>query len=107
MVTANLHIERSSGRWTDSLRSYDVIVNGEKRAELLPGEQKSIEVNPGRVEVFLSLDWARSPVVSLDVEPGSEVRLRCRPGNPLTAFYRITLGRHKYMHLELMGADDG
>lgn len=101
-MRAKISIERSPGGWTDSLRAYDVIVNEEKRTEIFPGESLVIEVESDRVQVYLRLASGRSRIFEVDVEPDSEVQSRCRPGNALTALYRITLGRNSYMHLELV-----
>jgi hypothetical protein len=97
---ATLHIERASDGWTDSLRAYDVIINEKKRAELGPGEHRDIDVEAGKVEVYLTLDSGRSRAITLDVKAGEEVRLRCRPRSALTALYRILFQRKNYMHLE-------
>jgi hypothetical protein len=100
-VTAKLYLERAPGGWADSLRAYEVIVNEEKRAELRPGEKTTIEVDSGKVDVYLRLDSGRSRSITLNLEPGSEVRLFCQPRSALTALYRATLGRNNYMRLEV------
>lgn len=100
-MTAKLHLERAPGCWADSLRAYEVILNEEKRAELRPGEKRTIEVDPGQVEIYLRLDYARSRSIALRLEQGSEVRLFCRPRSALTPLYRATLGRNNYMRLEV------
>lgn len=102
MATATLHLERASGRYADSLRAYEVIVNEEKRAELWPGDKTSIEAEPGQVEIYLRLDSGKSKTLTLTMDPGSELRLRARPRSALTALYRATLGRKNYMRLEVV-----
>lgn len=97
-----LHLERPSGDYADSLRVYDVVVNDEKRGELGPGEQISIDVEPGPVSVFLRLDSGKSKSISLNLDSDGEVRLRGRPRSALTALYRATLGRRNYMRLEVV-----
>jgi hypothetical protein len=50
--------------------------------------------------VYLKIDWCRSPILRLNLQPGAEARLLCRPRSSLTAIYRITFGRNNYMRLE-------
>jgi hypothetical protein len=100
-MTAFLYLERASNRWVDSLRAYEVIVNGEKRDEIREGEKKTIEVDPGRVEIFLKINWCKSRSVTLDLASDSQAQFYCRPRNPLTALYGVTFGRNNYMRLEV------
>ena len=104
-MTGRIVIERAPGGWADSLRAYEVIVNEEKRAELRSGEKKTIELDPGHIEVYLRIDSARSRKIAVQLESGTEVRLYCRPRSALTALYRATLGRRNYMRLELQAVE--
>lgn len=100
-MIAQFQIERSPHGYVDRYRSYEVIVNGEAHSELRRGEKKTIEVEPGEIEVFLKIDWCRSRVLRLMVDAGSEIRLFCRPRRLLTAFYGLTFGRHNYILIEI------
>jgi len=97
---AKVRISRTAGGYVDRWRSYEVIVNEEVRAKLLPGEATTIEVDAGQVDVFIGIDWCRSRAVRMDLPPGSEAQLLCRPRSLLTAFYGITFGRKNYVRLE-------
>lgn len=99
-MSGKLTIERAATGWVDRYRSYEIIVNGEKLADIWRGESRDIAVDPGRVEVFLRIAWCRSRKVELSVSPGTEACLFCRPRSVLTAFYGITFGRDNYIHLE-------
>jgi hypothetical protein len=99
-MTSTLCIERPATGLRDRYRSYEVYVNGVKRAELARGEVARIEVEPGDVEVYITIDWCKSRAVGLAVDPGAEVRLRCRPRNLLSAIYGVTFGRNNYVRLE-------
>lgn len=63
-------------------------------------EKRTIKVDPGEVEIFVKIDWCRSRVARMSVNPGSKARLFCRARSLLTVFYGITLGRHDYVRLE-------
>lgn len=100
METAVLHIERAPDGLRDRAGSYEVMVNGELRAKLRRGEKEAIEVRPGSLEVYLKISWCTSRAVTLNLEPGSEARLRCRPRSLFAAPYGITFGRKSYIQLE-------
>lgn len=99
-MTAWLHIERASRGFVDCFRAYEVIVDGELRDEIRFGEKRTIEVDSGQVEVFMRIDWCRSRIVRMSLEPGSEQRRFCRPRSLLTAFHGFTLGRENYIQVE-------
>jgi hypothetical protein len=93
-------IERAQGGWVDRYRAYEVVVNGESRAELRRGEKQAIKVDSEEIEIFLRIDWCRSRTVRLSLAEGTEARLFCRPRRLLTAFYGITFARDDYVRLE-------
>lgn len=100
-MTAYINIERRDGGWRDRYRAYEVLVNGSKRADLWRGDRKRIEVEPGVVEVYLKIDWAKSRIINLDLRPDSEARLRCSPRSLFTTLYGITFDRNNYVRLEI------
>lgn len=95
-----IHIERNRHGYVDRYRSYEVVVNGACQAELRRGESKTIEIDPGEVEIFVKIGWCRSRKLQLKVNLGSEARLVCRPRSVVTALYGLTFGRHDYVRLE-------
>jgi hypothetical protein len=97
---AKLYIERTLHGYVDRWRSYEVIVNGKPRGELGRGEATMIEVDPGEVEMYMKIDWCRSRILRMTLDPGAEIRLLCRPRSIFTAFYGITFGRNNYVQLE-------
>jgi hypothetical protein len=97
----SINFERVNRGWVDSLRAYEVMVNGHKSAEIRRGDRIELEVEAGRVEVHLELDWCRSRSLIFDVAEGSVVSIQCRPRSLLTAIYGITLGRKNYMRLAI------
>lgn len=99
MITA-IVIQRAHEGWRDRYRSYEVIVNGERRADLWRGEATAIEVDPGEVEIYIKIDWCKSRSIRMNMKAGSEKRLFCRPGSLLTGTYGVTLGRNNYVRIE-------
>lgn len=70
--TAIVLIERPDRGFPDRYRSYEVIVNGRKRAEIWRGEKKRIEMEPGVVQVYMKIDWGKSREMELTLQPGDE-----------------------------------
>jgi hypothetical protein len=100
-MTATLVIERAADGWRDRYGSYEVIVDDELRGELWRGERRTIEVEPGEVEVYIKIDWCKSRLVRLKIDAESEAHMVCRPRSILTAIYWVTLGRNSYVRLDL------
>lgn len=101
-MTAFLNIERSDDGWVDRYRAYEVIVNGQKRADLRRGEQRTIEVGSGQIVVVVKIDWCSShPLTIAEPEAGSELRIHCRPSNLMAALYSMVFARDNYIRLEM------
>lgn len=100
-MTAKILIERASKGWVDRYRQYEVMVNGSMLTKLSRGETQVIEVDPGPIEIYLSIDWCRSRPVRLTLDAGSEARILCRPRSVLTGLYGVTFGRNNYMQLQV------
>ncbi len=100
MASAKIHIRRVAKGWADRRRAYEVIVDGGSKGSLKPGDELDIEVEPGRQEIYLKIDWGRSRTFDLELGAGAEARLECGPRNALGALYWITLGRKSYIRLE-------
>jgi hypothetical protein len=99
-MSARIHIERDRGGYVDLLRAYEVVVNGEVRAKLRPGDKAAIEIDPGVAEIFMKIDWCRSRLIRKDLAPGSELRIRCWPRSLFTAFYAVAFARDDYVQVE-------
>ncbi len=61
------------------MRSYHVLVDGEEVARIRRGQTQVVAIQPGSHEIQLTIDWARSPSVEVQVGAGQRVRLRCWP----------------------------
>jgi deferrochelatase/peroxidase EfeB len=99
-MSGKVIIERAATGWVDRYRSYEVIVNGAKRADIWRGESTTISVEPGEAEIFLRIAWCRSRTAQVEVSSGDERRLACRPRSILTALYGITFGRDNYIRVD-------
>jgi hypothetical protein len=95
-----IELQRASA-YTDRVRAYHLLVDGEDVGTIKNGETKTFPIAPGAHEVMLKIDWAYSPPVRIEVAPGATVRLSCRPkANPLTGLYYTLFARKKYLKLE-------
>jgi len=99
-MTCRLVIERSPKGWVDRFRAYEIVVNGQVRGELRPGETREVSVEPGEAGIFLRIDWCKSRTLRVHASSESETRLTCRPRSIWTAIYGITFGRGNYVQLE-------
>lgn len=97
---ATIQIDRASGGLVDRLRAYRVILDGHEVGKIRRGERITFDVDPGRHEIYLKIDWCRSPTITLELAPKEETRLMCAPNaNPLTLEYYITFARNRYIKL--------
>lgn len=98
---ATIHIERELGGLADRLRAYRVILDGHEVGKIRRGERITLDVDPGRHEIYLKIDWARSPTITLELAPKEEGRLVCAPNaNLVTLYYYTTFGRDRYIKLD-------
>jgi hypothetical protein len=78
-TSASIDVERQEG-WLDRARPYKVIIDGQRAGTVGHGQQQSFEVVPGAHEVFLKLDWCRSPKLTVDVASGERAKVNCAAG---------------------------
>jgi hypothetical protein len=103
MATARIRLERARGGYTDRLRAYQVMLDGTLAGQVKRGQTLVLETEPGTHHVQLTIDWAKSQLVQVELQPGQEVRLRCWPkANAVSALYRATLGASDYIGLEVV-----
>ena len=75
---ALIRIERGH-HYTDALRAYRVFVDSEPRGVIKQGTAIDLPVADGRHEVLLKSDWARSPMLVVDVDAEHSALLECKP----------------------------
>jgi hypothetical protein len=54
---ASIRVRRASNRWTDSLRAYEVVIDGCVAGRIREGESHEFEVGAGSHEIFLKISW--------------------------------------------------
>lgn len=79
-ANAYLEVSRPTGwRYTDRYRSYHVLVDGQDIGEIRRGQCRVFPIAPGRHELHVVIDWARSPSATVDPGPGETLRFECWP----------------------------
>jgi hypothetical protein len=93
-------IEREVTGMRDRLRDYRVMIDGQESGRVAEGEAWSGKVEPGSHQVFLKLDWCRSPIMEFEVTEGQIVTFRCRPGGgPFSGLPDSLFRRNRYIAL--------
>jgi hypothetical protein len=81
--TATIVLRRERGRYRDVLRSYRVMVDGKAVAKIKRGQIVTLPIPSGPHEIFLQVDWCRSPSVEVDARAGEMIAMSCEPrGGP-------------------------
>ena len=97
---STLELQRGSA-YTDRVRAYKVLVDGQEVGTIKNKSTESFTIAPGRHDVTLKVDWASSSPVTIDAPPGGTVRLQCGPrATPFTAIWYTIFARKKYLKLE-------
>lgn len=90
--------------YTNSWRSYQVVLDGDVVGELKDGQQIEFDVNPGQHSLCLKIDWCRSNVVNFRVwRHDVEFECGCNldKSSVLQALIYITSMRTNYLWLKL------
>jgi hypothetical protein len=104
VAQATIVVTREAHGYPDRLRAYQVLLDGGEVGPIRCGEWLTIETGPGEHNVYLAIDWRRSPTITLNLVDGEEVWLRARPlpwPHVLALPYFLTVGRSRYIALEL------
>ncbi len=100
MENAAIHLERQLA-YTDFFRAYRIFIDGKESGTIRRTESCTFEVQPGRHEVFLKIDWCSSPLFTVNIAAGEEVKLICK-GKLLAALlwpYFVTFGCRRWIKL--------
>lgn len=84
----------------DTVRAYQVKLDGQVIGRVKDGKQETFEVSPGAHQVRVRLMWLQSPPVDVHLGEGSEVRLRTGPNGGILQAWRIYFAPHTAMFLE-------
>lgn len=79
-------IVRTSQR-VNSMREYDIYLDGQKINAISNGETKTIEVSNGNHEIYLKVDWCKSKKLNINLAEGQELKLKC--GSKITGIKQI------------------
>ena len=86
----------------DVIRPSRGVLDGDQVGEIFDDSSIELSVSPGQHELYLKIDWCRSPILSIEVRPNEDLELECHPAATfLTLLPRITLGRKRYIDLRL------
>jgi hypothetical protein len=97
---ASIEVQREFSAFTDHLRSYKVILDGETVGRLRPGGSAIFDVAPGSHQLYLKIDWGRSEKVTVNLMADQSARFYCAPrGNIFTGLYWATLGSRRSIEL--------
>jgi hypothetical protein len=100
-TSAWIDVERLEGL-RDRARAYKVMIDGQEVGTIRHGQQQSFQITPGTHEVFLKIDWCRSPKLSVDVVGGQRVKVTCVPSGTIwTAIFAIVFKPTSYIRAEL------
>jgi hypothetical protein len=103
-VDGRIHVRRAAGRWTDRLRAYKVVLDGDAVGTVKRGETLTCETAPGSHVLHLEIDWCRSPSVDLEVAPGKDIDVRCWPNaRAFTVMFWMRYRRDRYIGIEVGG----
>jgi hypothetical protein len=79
---------RRTAKTYAALRKLQVLVDGTPRASLSRGNSVDIDVTPGRHEVAVKMDWARTPPLTVECREGSVTTVEAGgPGLGASTFY--------------------
>lgn len=81
--------------WQNKAKSFKVYLDGEKRATISNGEIKEIEMEPGKHQLQLKVDWCSSPEIELDISDDKSITMKTsgyKFGSWITAIMSLLFG---------------
>lgn len=84
----------------DVLRTYHVVIDGNRAGEIRRGETKTFDVAPGQHEIHLEIDWAKSRNLELNLSSGDVASLTCSARPPNAGW--TALASKDYIKLEIV-----
>jgi hypothetical protein len=76
------------------------VIDGDTVGDIRRGETKTVEVAPGRHEIHLEIDWAKSRNLELDLSSGDVATLTCSARPPNAGW--TALASKNYIKLEIV-----
>jgi hypothetical protein len=94
-------------RGREILRAYHVIVDGQRIGRIRHGQTRRFQLPAGHHEIWLTIDWCRSPSFSLNLPEGGLIRLWCGPSHAAwRTLYDAFFDREKYLTIGRTNDDD-
>ena len=84
----------------DVLRTYKVVIDGNRVGDIRRGETKTFDVPAGQHEIHLEIDWAKSRNLGLNLSSGDVASLTCSARPPNSGW--TALASKNYIKLEIV-----
>jgi hypothetical protein len=98
--TSQITLKRLRRPLGDVLRTYKVVIDGNTVGDIRRGETKTFDVPPGRHEIHLEIDWAKSRNLELNLSSGDVASLECSARPPNAGW--TALASKNYIKLEIV-----
>jgi len=97
---AKLVLTRERGGWRDWFRSYSVMIDQQEAGRVKRGERVELPITAGHHEVFVKIDWCKSPTLEVDAAPDEVVEMSCAPGGSAgSGLQDVVVGTDSYITL--------
>ena len=100
MCSSDLTLKRLRRPIGDVLRTYKVVIDGNRVGDIRRGETKTFDVPPGQHEIHLEIDWAKSRNLELNLSSGDVATLTCSARPPNSGW--TALASKNYIKLEIV-----
>jgi hypothetical protein len=98
---ATIVLRRERGGYRDILRSYQVMLDGKMAAKIKRGQTVTLPIAAGPHEIFVRIDWCRSPSVDVDAKAGQVIELSCEPAGAATEGLGAVVGQATGSYIRL------
>lgn len=87
--TGTIVVTREAHSFSDRVRAYKVVIDGEVVGKVRNGKSASFTVAPGQHRVRMKIDWSGSPELVVPVHAGYSTGLICKPAvKPAVAVFK-------------------
>jgi hypothetical protein len=76
-MESSIKIKRNK-KWGDSLRSYQIVLDGEHAGIIFENQSISIAIEPGHHSLRMKLDSSGSEEINFDINRGEGIRFECK-----------------------------
>lgn len=73
--------------YADSLREYIIMIDGKESGWIEKGQTKTLEITPGRHEIYLKIDFCRSKKINFNITEGNEAAFWCQGPSGLALLF--------------------